>query len=212
MDHLWLFALFVFGIVVVPGMDMAYVLSSALVDGKRAGLAAVGGLVVGGMVHVVMGTLGLGLLLQLFPAVFNLVLLAGAGYVAWMGWMLWRHPATMGEVKDSASRPLASTFTRAVATCLLNPKAYVFMVAVFPLFLRPDQGSIAAQALALGVIVAITQATVYGAVALGAAGLRAGWARNAKAQERIARGVALLLIGTAVWTLWHSWARFTSGA
>ena len=38
--HLCLFALFVFGIVVVPGMDMAFVLSSALVDGRRAGLAA----------------------------------------------------------------------------------------------------------------------------------------------------------------------------
>ena len=37
MDPLWLFALFVFGIIVVPGMDMAYVLSSSLVDGRRAG-------------------------------------------------------------------------------------------------------------------------------------------------------------------------------
>ncbi|HET6827406.1 MAG TPA: LysE family transporter, partial [Ramlibacter sp.] len=92
MEHLWLFALFVFGIIVVPGMDMAFVLSSALADGRRAGLAAVAGIVAGGMVHVAMGALGVGLVLQVFPAAFNAVLVAGALYVAWMGWGLWRRP------------------------------------------------------------------------------------------------------------------------
>ena len=38
----------------------------------------------------------------------------------------------------------------ALATCLLNPKAYIFMLAVFPQFIRPDLGSLAAQAVALG--------------------------------------------------------------
>lgn len=205
MDVLWLFTLFAIGIMVVPGMDMAYVLSSALVDGRRGGLAAVGGIVTGGVVHVVMGTLGVGLLLQLFPAAFKAVLAAGALYVAWMGWMLWRHPATLGEVPGAPSRPLSRTFARAVATCLLNPKAYVFMIAVFPQFMRPDRGSIATQALVLGAIIAATQLVVYGAVALGAAQLRTGLARNQAAQARLARGVAALLMATAAWTLWHSW-------
>jgi len=205
MDNLWLFALFAFGIIVVPGMDMAYVLSSALADGRRAGLAAVAGLVVGGAVHVAMGSLGVGLLLQLFPAAFNILLMAGALYVGWMGWMLWRHPATLGEVPGAPSRPLQQTFARAVATCLLNPKAYLFMIAVFPQFIRPQQGSVAAQAVTLGAIIAATQLLVYGAVALGAAGLRSGLTRNLAAQARLARAVALLLMATAAWTLAQGW-------
>lgn len=207
MEHLWLFALFVFGIIVVPGMDMAFVLSSALADGRRAGLAAVSGIVAGGMVHVAMGALGVGLLLQLFPAAFNGVLVAGALYVAWMGWGLWRQPATLVGVEEQASRPLHRTFARAVATCLLNPKACVFMVAVFPQFIDPGRGAIAVQALALGAIIAVTQALVYGAVALGATALRANLARSAGRQFLLARAVALLLMGTAAWTLWHSWTR-----
>lgn len=207
MEHLWLFAFFVFGIIVVPGMDMAFVLSSALADGRRAGLAAVSGIVAGGMVHVAMGALGVGLLLQLFPAAFNAVLVAGALYVAWMGWSLWRHPATLAGVQEQASLPLRRTFARAVATCLLNPKAYVFMVAVFPQFIHPERGGIGVQALVLGIIIAVTQALVYGAVALGATGLRAGLARSAGRQMLLARAVALLLMGTAAWTLWHSWTR-----
>lgn len=197
MDHLWLFALFVSGIIVVPGMDMAFVLSSALADGRRAGLAAVGGIVAGGMVHVTMGALGVGLVLQVFPAAFNAVLVAGALYVAWMGWGLWRRPATLAGVQEQAPRPLHQTFARAAATCLLNPKAYVFMVAVFPQFIHPGRGAIALQALVLGVIIALTQAVVYGAVALGATGLRTALAHSAGRQVVLARAVALLLMGTA---------------
>ena len=204
-SHLWLFALFVFGIIVIPGMDMAYVLASSLVDGRRAGLAAVAGMVAGGAVHVVMGALGVGVLLKLFPAAFNLVLTAGALYVAWMGIGLWRSPATLARVDPQASRPPARTFARAVATCLLNPKAYVFMVAVFPQFIRPAEGNLAAQALVLGAIIAVTQALVYGAVALGAAGVRARLQASVPMQVRVARGVALLLVATAAWALWTGW-------
>jgi threonine/homoserine/homoserine lactone efflux protein len=205
-QHLWLFALFVFGIIVVPGMDMAFVLSSALVDGRRAGMAAVAGLVTGGAAHVVMGALGIGLLLQVVPAAFNTLLVAGALYVAWLGWGLWRSPATLGAVHAGASRSLQQTFARALLTCLLNPKAYVFMIAVFPQFLRPERGALPAQALMLGAIIALTQVLIYGGVALGAGGLRSGLARSARAQIALGRAVALLLMGTAAWTLWHSWS------
>jgi threonine/homoserine/homoserine lactone efflux protein len=205
MDPLWLFALLVFGIIVVPGMDMAFVLSSALASGRRAGLAAVAGIVAGGMAHVVMGTLGVGLLLQLVPGAFNLVLAAGAAYVAWLGWGLWRSPATLAEPAAAAPPSWRRTFLQAVATCLLNPKAYLFMVAVFPQFMRPERGSLAAQAVVLGAIICVTQALVYGAVAFGADGLRRTVLHRHEAQVRLARGVAALLIGTAVWTAVHAW-------
>lgn len=206
MEHLWLFALFVFGIVLVPGMDMAFVLSSALVGGTRAGLAAVAGILLGGLAHVAMGMAGVGLLLKLFPAAFNAVLVAGALYIAWIGLSLWRAPATLGEVRLDARRSDAGTFLRGLATCLLNPKAYVFMVAVFPQFVRPGAAPLAAQAAAMAAIVALSQLAVYGAVAAGAAGLRATLARDARLQARTARAVALLLMGTAAWTLSQSWA------
>jgi threonine/homoserine/homoserine lactone efflux protein len=206
-DHLWLFALFVLGIIVMPGMDMAFVLSSALVDGRKAGLAAVAGLVAGGAIHVAMGALGLGVVLKLFPAAFNAVLLAGALYVAWMGVSLWRTPASLAEVPDAPSRPIGRTLARAMATCLLNPKAYVFMVAVFPQFVRPGHGSLAQQALVMGGIIAATQALVYGAVALGATRVRAGLHGSADGQKRLARAVAALLVATAAWALASGWAR-----
>src|SRR3954464_9516636 len=83
MDPLLLFALLSLGIMVVPGMDMAFVLSSALVDGRRAGFAAVGGMVSAAVLHVALGALGISLLLEIVPAAFNALLVAGALYVGW---------------------------------------------------------------------------------------------------------------------------------
>lgn len=206
MQTLWLFALLVLGIIALPGMDMAFVLSSALAGGRRSGVAALAGIVAGGGAHVVMGTLGVGLLLQAAPAAYRALLLAGAVYLAWIAWNLWRQPGALGEVAATARRPRHETFVRAFVTCLLNPKAYLFMVAVFPQFLRPGQGPLALQAAVLWIIIAVTQVLVYGAVALGADGLRTRLARSARRQMLLARAVALLLAATAAWGLWQGWA------
>jgi threonine/homoserine/homoserine lactone efflux protein len=66
----------------------------------------------------------------------------------------------------TAQRSTGMTFLRATLTCLMNPKAYVFMLAVVPQFLRPAAGPVWLQACALSAITAATQAGVYGGLAL----------------------------------------------
>ena len=56
-------------------------------------------------------------------------------------------------------------------------------------------------------ITASTQAAVYGAIALGAAGARRWLGENGSAQVRLGRAVGLLLIGVAVWAAWEGWQR-----
>ena len=89
--------------------------------------------------------------------------------------------------------------------CLLNPKAYVFMVAVFPQFVRPEGAPLGVQGLAMALIVVANQFLVYGAVAAGAGGVRDSLLRNERLQVVTARCVAVLLVGTAAWTLAMSW-------
>ena len=208
MDHgspLWLYFVLVAGIIVLPGMDMAFVLGSSLTGGRRAGLAAVAGIVAGGILHVLMSAAGIGLVLASAPRLFNALLVAGALYVGWIGWTLWRHAAAFGDIDAQASRTTSSTFARAVATCLLNPKAYVFMIAVFPQFIRVDAESFVAQAITLSAITALTQTAVYGAIALAAARVRRWLRVNATAQVRLGRAVAGLLMLAAAWTATQGW-------
>jgi threonine/homoserine/homoserine lactone efflux protein len=148
--HLWLYFLVVSGIIILPGLDMAFVAANALVGGKRAGFAAVAGIVAGGVCHVVMGALGIAAVLTLWPAMFNAMLLAGALYIGWTGWTLLRSSGAPGlSTVAATTHARRSVFVRGMATCLLNPKAYVFMLAVFPQFMAPDKGPLWIQAGAL---------------------------------------------------------------
>ncbi len=208
-SHYALYFALVAGVILLPGMDMAFVLASALARGRRAGMVAVAGIMTGGAVHLALGALGAGLLLLSAPGLYNAVLLAGALYMAWLGTSLWRSADSLGlpagSTEAAPSRGDGATFGAALATCLLNPKAYVFMLAVFPQFLRPGQGPVVTQALVLGAITAATQAGVYGSVALAASRMRAALQAHPQAPRRLARAVGLLLVAAAACTLWQGW-------
>lgn len=204
--HLWLYFLVVFGIIVLPGLDMAFVVANALVGGNRAGFAAVAGIVAGGVCHVVMGALGIAAILTLWPAMFNAMLMAGALYIGWTGWTLLRGSAAFGlSAPAGGTLDRRSVFVRGMTTCLLNPKAYVFMLAVFPQFLAPGNGPLWIQAGALGVITAFTQAAVYGTVALLAVRASRWLDGNPDARVTVARAVGIVLILAALVTGIRGW-------
>jgi len=203
--HLWVFFVMVVGIVLLPGLDMAFVLASALVGGRRAGLAATAGIVAGGICHVAMGALGIVAVLRLAPAAFNVVLLAGAAYIAWIGVALLKSRAAFGEPSRQRVRSRAATFRQGLLTNLLNPKAYLFMLAVFPQFLKPEYGDIAAQAAVLWLIIAVTQVAIYGGMALAGDRARVWFAARPSANAGLARGVGALLLATAAYTALEGW-------
>jgi len=198
--HLWLFFLMVFGVVLLPGLDMAFVLASSLVGGRRAGLSAVGGIVLGAVFHVVAAVTGMALLLQLLPGAYDALLWAGALYVAWLGASLLRGGAALAAAAPGGARSPAATFRQGALTNLLNPKAYVFMLAVFPQFLRPEYGPLWLQALVLWALIALAQVTVYGGLALAADRSRGWLGAHPAANAAAARAVGGLLVLAAALT------------
>ncbi|HET7174824.1 MAG TPA: LysE family translocator [Gammaproteobacteria bacterium] len=204
-EHLWLFFVIVFGIIVMPGMDMAYILGSALTGGLRTGLTALSGIVAGGVVHVTMGALGISTLLKLFPTTFNLMLLAGAVYIAWIGWSILKSASTFQLKADEKQRSPQATFRQGIVTSLLNPKAYLFMLAVFPQFFRPEYGSLAVQALVMWVIIAATQISVYGSMVAAAHGVRGWLASNPGLGPIVGRAVGVVLMLAAALTAFDGW-------
>jgi threonine/homoserine/homoserine lactone efflux protein len=202
---LWLFFLMVLGIVVVPGMDMAFIVGSSLAGGRRAGLLAVAGVMAGAVFHVTATGLGLSLLLQWLPGLFNVLLLGGAAYIVWIGVCILR-------AKPAGGLPLASnevdgrtTFRRALLTNMLNPKAYIFTLAVFPQFMQQGERSLWLQFILMGLIIWAVQAGVYGPIALAAGSARSGLAARPRLQVWIMRATALVLIAGAVATAVEGW-------
>lgn len=201
--HLGLFFLLVLGIVLLPGLDMACVLGTTLAAGRRAGFAAVGGIVAAGVVHVAVAGTGIAMVLAAAPSLFNGLLLAGALYVAWIGVALARHGVALAGGAEAPAN--GAWFRRGALTNLLNPKAYAFMLAVFPQFVHVEIGPVWRRIALLGLIIAATQAAVYGAIVVGAARAR-GWAEGRPgALAALGRGVGVLLIAAAVATLATAW-------
>lgn len=206
-SHLWLFFVLVFGAVILPGLDMAFILGSALTGGRRNGFAAVAGAIAGAACHSVIVALGIGVLLKI-PGAFNTVLTAGTAYIAWIGIGTLRSSSPAALANQTAPTSAWITFRRGLANNMMNPNAYLFSLAIFPQFIRPEYGPIALQAVVLWAIIALTQASVYGSVVLGAAQVRQGLATKPWADVLLRRLVGTMLIAIAIWVGFESWRRW----
>ncbi|MDE1992356.1 MAG: LysE family translocator [Rhizobiaceae bacterium] len=204
-ENLWLFFILLFGIIIVPGMDMLFVLANSLTGGRSAGLAATGGIMLGGAVHSANGALGIGLLMHFVPVLFNPLLLAGAAYMAWIGFTLMRSSITVSGHGPTGSRSSWRAFRQGAVTCLINPKAYLFMFAVYPQFLKADYGPIWIQAVVMGLMTVATQFAVYGGLAVTASRSRELLKSNPKTTILVGRIAGLLLMAVSLFTIWEGW-------
>ncbi|RFB80119.1 LysE family translocator [Methylovirgula sp. 4M-Z18] len=204
-QNLWLFFVLLVGIIIVPGMDMLLVLSSALTGGRKAGLSVTAGLMAGGACHTLFGLAGVSVLLAAAPSVFTVLLLAGALYMAWIGLTLIRSSITVGVEAGAQHMSLVHGFRRGLMTCLLNPKAYLFVIAVFPQFLSPQYGPLWPQAIVMGLMTMLTQGAVYGSVALVAGSSRDFLVGSPGITILAGRLAGILFILVAGLTAWHGW-------
>jgi threonine/homoserine/homoserine lactone efflux protein len=200
--NLWLFFVLLFGIILVPGMDMLFVLASGLNGGRRPAIAATLGIILGGVFHSLYGVFGAGLIASAVPMLYTVMLVVGGGYMLWIGWTLVRSSITVSEVPLSGPRETRAAFRQGLFTCLMNPKAYLFTMAVFPQYIRPEFGPISRQFVVMALLVAGCQGVIYGAIALGAGKVRTLLTGNPRATAWTGRIAGALLIGVTLLTLW----------
>ncbi|MDP2015199.1 LysE family transporter, partial [Hydrogenophaga sp.] len=128
------YSAFVAAIVVfllIPGPGNLALVTSTGKGGIRGGLAATLGVIAGDQVLMWLAVAGVAALLTGYPAAFSAVQWIGAAYLAWLGFkMLIAKP---GDAPILNIRP-RQYFQQAIVITLLNPKAIVFYMAFFPLF------------------------------------------------------------------------------
>jgi threonine/homoserine/homoserine lactone efflux protein len=93
------------------------------------------GVIAGDQVLMWLAVAGVAAVLTTYPAAFVAIQWLGAVYLAWLGWkMLMAKP---GDAPVLNIRP-RQYFQQALTITLLNPKAIVFYMAFFPLFVDPQ--------------------------------------------------------------------------
>lgn len=118
----------------IPGPGNLALITSTSKGGVRGGLAATLGVILGDQVLMWAAVAGVAALLLAYPTAFHALQWAGAIYLAWLGlMMLLAKPGAAPVLNITAGHYLR----QAMVITLLNPKAIMFYLAFFPLFVDP---------------------------------------------------------------------------
>jgi leucine efflux protein len=166
----------------LPGPGTFALLTSTAKGGLRAGAAATLGVIVGDQVLLWLAVAGVAALLAANPLLFKAVQYAGAAYLAWIGLkLIFAKPGAASPITIQPRQYARQAFL----ITLLNPKAIVFYMAFFPLFIDPAQHR--------GAVTFAAMAATIAALTLAYGLLLCAFANAVSAQVRAHRRVAQAL-------------------
>lgn len=128
-------------IAVSPGPGAVLSMSTGLRYGYAAALRAIAGLQIALLLQLCVVALGLGAVLATSEAAFAVVKFAGAAYLIWLGVQKWRSPPEPigGDGEGLRVQSRRQLYAQGILVNLTNPKAIVFIAALVPQFIVPDQ-------------------------------------------------------------------------
>jgi threonine/homoserine/homoserine lactone efflux protein len=136
-----------------PGPDMLLIASRSASQGPWAGFASLAGIQAGTYCHALAVAFGLSQLLVAVPIAYDAVRYAGAAYLLFLAWQMFRSNGII--VMPSGEAPyysLSVVFRQGLITNLLNPKMALFVLALFPQFVKPEVGSVVVQIFILATV------------------------------------------------------------
>ena len=189
---------FVIAIVVflaIPGPGNLALITSTGKGGIPGGMGATFGVIAGDQVLLWAAVAGVSALMVAYPTAFHLVQWVGAAYLAWLGAkMLLARPGGAPVLKMKTGH----YFRQTLLITLLNPKAIVFYLAFFPLFIDPAQH----QGLLTFGVMAATIAALTFLYGLGAVLLTYFLAERLRANPRVSalleKAAGVVLIGFGI--------------
>lgn len=228
LEAMFLFALVAIPLTVMPGLDSALVLRTAVVSGRKHAYATALGINAGCLAWGIAAAVGATAVLAASEAAYRALTLAGAAYLLWLGSrMLWssfrpgRYDALPDAVLprgtpadasagDTATAPRSAwrSFALGATTNLLNPKVGVFYLATIPQFLPDDVPH-----LLMGLLLAVEHDVlgfVWLALLINAAGLAKRWLSGraiARVTDRVTGAVLLAFGGRIGWNALTGQAR-----
>ncbi|WLG50908.1 LysE family translocator [Pseudomonas sp. FP1742] len=201
MTELWLFFMALTVVYLLPGPDMILLLQTGARQGKGAALATALGLGVARGCHVALAALGLATLFRTAPWTFDVVRLAGAAYLLWIGIQCLRStmlPSLNGANTTIDKPRWPEAIRRGLLTNLLNPKALLFCSVLMPQFIEPHAGPVLGQFATLGMMLVGVGLLFDSAYALVGAAL-GRWLQRSPSAQRLQQWLfGSLLIGFAV--------------
>lgn len=181
-------------IAIVPGPAVSLIIANSVRYGSRAGLANVAGIQLGVALALVVLVAGLASVMSFVSQWFEVLRIAGAAYLIWLGIKLMRSD---GKLEKAQAKPTnGGFFTQGFLVSITNPKLLLFFGAFIPQFVDPQNDPVYQLA-----VLGLTFMAVATILDSGYA-LLVGNARNWLSQTRVRfleRASGIFLIGGGLW-------------
>jgi threonine/homoserine/homoserine lactone efflux protein len=191
-------------IVLLPGPDSLVVVRGLVRGGRRGGATTAAGVLCGLVVWVAATALGLSALLQASEVGYDVLKIAGACYLVYIGvrsLLSVRKPAE--EIAAEGDGPMApapllggSGFTAGVVTDLLNPKVGVFFVSFLPGFV-PDGYPVGWTTFVLGAWFTVLTA-IYFLGLIAVSSTVSAWMRSPRIRRRLDALTGIVILGFGI--------------
>ena len=195
-------------LLITPGPAVFYIVARSVQQGSWAGIVSAAGVVTGGFIHVVAGTVGLSALVLSSPIAFATVKYFGAMYLIYLGFRVFFKKNRVGDLNlHLKSIRLGRVYRDGLVVNLFNPKTILFFIAFLPQFVDSTRETPGTQFLLLGTIM-VSMGLVTDSIYAVVAGKASQWLR--KSNNRLSyhqwfAGTVYLVLG--IFTLLVSPAR-----
>lgn len=159
-------------VVLIPGTGVIYTVSNGLFLGRRASIAAAIGCTAGIIPHLTASILGLSAILHMSALAFQSIKFAGAAYLLYLAWAMWRETGTLTLDSSATSRGVWLIIRRGFLINILNPKLSVFFLAFLPLFVSTNASSPTLQMIVLSLIFMMMTLVIFVLYGISAHGVR----------------------------------------
>ncbi len=161
------FVLATAALAISPGPDNIYVLVQSITNGKSYGIATVGGLITGCIVHTTLLAFGVSVLIKDNETVFYVIKILGALYLLFLAYKVFKSEADLDLESESTSKKNhKQLFIQGFFMNVLNPKVTLFFLAFFPGFLFSETMSTVWQFYILGGIFMLVSFIIFSTIAL----------------------------------------------
>jgi len=148
---------------ITPGPGVVYIVTQTLGQGRKAGLASIGGIALGNLGNASAASVGLAAVFAASSAAFLIVKFAGAGYLVFLGIRALRTRTTIAAAARTHRISTVKLCRDGSLVALLNPKTALFFAALLPQFISPNASPLK-QSLVLGCVfvsIAMCTDTIY---------------------------------------------------
>ena len=187
-----------FFVSITPGMCMTLAMTLGMSIGVRRAMWMMIGELLGVAIVAIAAVAGVASIMLHYPTLFSALKWLGAGYLIYIGVMMWRAKSTLKiDAQNQQTVSRQSLFSQGFITAIANPKGWAFMISLLPPFINIDY-AITPQLSILVTIIMLSEFTCMMLYATGGKSLRLflNQGDNIKWMNRIAGS---LMVSVGIW-------------